>query len=71
MKQLLIDAKEEITSLRHRNEILSAKVETMELLGGFLYAQLPSRNVGMSEDVAWKLMLEIQRMEIAEKDKKS
>ena len=69
MKQLLLEAKEEILSLHRRNELLSAKVETMELLAGFLHAQVPSRNVGMSEDVAWKLMLEIQKIENTEKEK--
>lgn len=62
MKGLLIDAREEIVSLRRRNEILSAKVETMELLAGFLHAQVTSRAVGMAEDVAWKLQKEIDKL---------
>lgn len=46
----------EIHRLRHQNEILSAKVETMELLAGFLQATLPSRPMGASPDIAWAML---------------
>jgi hypothetical protein len=66
MKDLLNDARDEIISLRRENEILRAKVDTMELLAGFLHAQLPVRNIGMTEDVAWKLQKEIDKINAKE-----
>lgn len=56
-EHLLRQGAEEIQSLRRQNEILAAKVETVELLATFLHARLPEhRGVSMGEDVAWKML---------------
>ena len=66
-EHLLRQGAEEIQSLRRQNEILAAKVETVELLATFLHARpAEHRGIGMSEDVAWKMLR--QANEIAAKD---
>lgn len=52
MKDLLIHAREEIIKLRRENEILQAKIQTAELLGSFLHAQLPKQTMGFAEKIA-------------------
>jgi hypothetical protein len=59
MKDLLNDAKQEILDLRRENEILRAKVETMDTLANIFFASPPSRTVGMKIDVAWELQKKI------------
>lgn len=66
MIELLFEAKEEVVTLRRQNELLRARVDTMDLLAGFLHAQIPSRSVGMAEDVAWKLQKEIDSLKANE-----
>lgn len=63
MKHLLMQAKEEILQLRRQNEILSAKVETMELFALVLRTQPNYPGMTMGEDIAWQLAREIQRIE--------
>lgn len=65
--ELLHDAKHEINSLRRRNEILSAKVEVMDLLACFLHTQPATREQGMTIDVAYEL--ERHANELAEREK--
>lgn len=60
-KYLLIEAKEEITRLRHRNEILEAQVGVMEVFGAAL--GFKRNEGGMTVDIAWKLQKEIDAME--------
>ena len=55
MKHLLLEAKAEIDRLRRRNEILEAKVSTMELFATVLHTNPHYPSEVMSEDVAWKL----------------
>jgi hypothetical protein len=62
MKNLLIDAREEILRLRRENEILRAKVDTMDLFALVLNTKPAYFGHAMSEDVAWKLDKEIQRI---------
>lgn len=71
MKRAMGMAVEQIRRLRHENEVLRAKVETMELLAGFLHAQMPSlRGGGMEEDAAWLLQRELEKMEKADQPEK-
>jgi hypothetical protein len=63
MKHLLIDAKEEILRLRRENEVLRAKVETMEFFALVLNTKPAYQGVTMGEDVAWQLAKEITRIE--------
>jgi hypothetical protein len=63
MKNLLLQAKEEILQLRRQNELLSAKVETMELFALVLRTQPSYTGMTMGEDVAWKLDRQIRQME--------
>ena len=57
MKDLLQRAKEEITQLRRSNEVLSAKVEVVNIFA----AALGLRKIegGYGPDVAWELQKEI------------
>lgn len=54
-KRLLLEAKEEIISLRRRNEILGAKVDMIDLFACVLHTRPAGQAMGMSEDVAWKI----------------
>jgi hypothetical protein len=63
VKHLLQQAKEEILQLRRQNEVLSAKVETMELFALVLRTQPSYTGMTMGEDIAWMLAREIQRIE--------
>jgi hypothetical protein len=51
------EAAEEIRRLRQNNEVLSARVETMNLLAGFLYGNpgFPGGGQVATEDVVYKL----------------
>lgn len=63
IKGLLMQARDEIRSLRGQNEILRAKVETMELFACVLNTRPAITPQGYSEDIAWKLQLEIDSIE--------
>lgn len=57
-------AVDQLRELRHANEILRARVETMDLLGCFVLAQPPQRgSQGMGEDAAWLLQRELDVMQ--------
>jgi hypothetical protein len=66
LKQLLLDAIHEIHSLRHANQILSAKVEMIELFECVLHTQPVRRGQGASPDVAWALQKKINELSEAE-----
>jgi len=63
--EIMNEAQNEIHRLRHANEILSAKVEMIDLFACVLYTRAPEHKHNMSEDIAWKLQKQID--EIAEK----
>lgn len=52
---LLIEAASEITNLRRRNEILSAKVEMIDLFACVLHTRPAAHEGGMSPDVVWAI----------------
>ncbi len=55
---------DQLREIRHANEILRARVETMDLLGVFVLATPPQRgSQGMGEDAAWLLQRELDQME--------
>lgn len=55
MKDLLINAQNEIVQLRKQNEILKAKVDVMELFACVLHTN-PARMVqGQEIDVVWQI----------------
>ena len=62
MKDLLEDAREEIIHLRRRNEILSAKVEMIDLFACILNTRPWIPVEGRGEDVAWKLEQKIREL---------
>lgn len=62
-KGLLIGAREEILSLRRRNEILSAKVEMIDLFSLVLHTKPAYPSQGASVDVAWELERAIREMD--------
>ena len=53
LKNLLSDAANEIRNLRRINEVLTAKVEVMELFTCVLHTKAATRMQGESVDVAW------------------
>lgn len=63
---LLRQAAHEIRQLRRTNEVLQAKVDTMDTLAAFLFATPPSRGVGMSEDIAWQLDRLVEKLNAKE-----
>lgn len=62
IKDLLIQAREEIIHLRRRNEILSAKVEMIDLFACILNTRPWAPVEGKGEDVAWKLEQKIREL---------
>jgi hypothetical protein len=64
MKHLLMEAKDEILSLRRQNEILSAQVGVFEVFAAAL--GLKRDNRGESVDVAWSLQKKIDELSALE-----
>lgn len=62
MLSLLGFAKHEIIELRRRNEILSAKVEMIDLFACVLHTKAAEQRVGAAEDVAWALEREMSNI---------
>jgi hypothetical protein len=62
LQDALLIAKFEIESLRRRNEILDAKVQTMELCGALLRAQVPHGGGLVGIDVIWQLQKELDKL---------
>jgi cob(I)alamin adenosyltransferase len=63
IKPLLEQARNEILSLRRQNEVLRAKVDTMELFACVLRTQPAASLQGYGEDIARKLEREIQSID--------
>jgi hypothetical protein len=63
LKDALLSAKFEIESLRRRNEVLNAKVETMELCKALLLAQVQHGGGLIGIDVVWQLQKELDKLE--------
>ncbi len=66
MKELLTHAMHEIRDLRRRNEILSAKVEMIDLFACVLHTSAATRSQGAAPDVAWALERKIEELNNAE-----
>lgn len=66
MKSLLLQAKDEIIQLRRTNEILRAKVDTLELMGLIFKTQPNHGENWASVDVAWLLQKEVDKINTAE-----
>ena len=60
MKELLIEARQEILNLRRRNEILSAQMGVVEVFAAAL--GLKRNEGGMAPDVAWALQKKIDEL---------
>lgn len=58
----MLAAIEEINSLRRQNEVLRAKVDTMNLFDAMLFARPAEVTNGAAEDVAWELRRAINNM---------
>lgn len=67
MKHVLRNAQEEITRLRRQNEILSAKVEMIDLFACVLHTKPAEHVQDMSVDVVWELGKEIEKIEADER----
>ncbi len=62
IKSLLTDAKAEIETLRHRNEILAAKVEVMDLFEMMLRTSPCYPTQGCGRDVVFDLECELHKL---------
>lgn len=60
MKELLIEARQEIIGLRRRNEILSAQMGVVEVFAAAL--GLKRNEGGMAPDIAWALQAKIDEL---------
>jgi hypothetical protein len=65
MKQLLIDARNEIVTLRRRNELLTAQMQVVEIFAAALGLK-PNYGV-MTPDVAYSLERKIDELNEPEK----
>ena len=64
LEHLLTNAMYEIHALRRRNEILSAKVEMIDLFACVLHTQPASSPQGASPDVAWALQKKLDELKV-------
>ena len=55
IKNAVLEGSAEIEVLRRRNEVLEAKVDTLDLVAALLFAQPRSSGRGMAPDIAWKM----------------
>ncbi len=62
MKQLLIEAGQKIKALRLENEILRARVETMDLFECILKTVPAVRREGAEVDIVWKIQNKIDEL---------
>jgi len=67
--QTLKDAQDEIRQLRHRNEILAAKVEVMDNFMCVLHTEPASRPQGAGIDVVYEMQKHIAKLEDDQKPK--
>lgn len=68
MKHVLIEAKNEINSLRRRTEILEAQMGIVEVFAAAL--GLKHNEGGLHPDVVWKIQEKIDELDRLEKTKK-
>lgn len=68
-KQLLIDARNEITALRRTNEILAAKVEMIDLFALVLHTEPARQSRGACPDIAWQLSQAVEKYDQAQSAK--
>ena len=54
--KLLLDAASEIQNLRRRCEILSAQVETMQIMDRMMRANVPRIDAVMGPDLVWQII---------------
>ena len=53
VRELLTKAREEIRTLRRENQLLLARVETMDLMATILFTKPYRPSISESEDVLW------------------
>lgn len=63
LKNILLNAQQEISILRRENEILRAKVEVMDLFACVLNTQPARQSVSMGEDVVWRISVYMEEQE--------
>lgn len=68
-KDTLQRAIHEIRDLRRTNEILSAKVEVMELFALVLNTKPNYPTQGMSEDIAWRMQKRVDEIDAEERNR--
>lgn len=62
LEGLLSNAMHEIRHLRHKNEILEAKVSMIDLFVTVLFSQAPHQSVGAQADVSYALERKINEL---------
>lgn len=63
MRHTLLSARREIERLRHRNEILEAKVDVMDLLGAIFCARPPSGSMQATPDIVSEIQHAIDKID--------
>lgn len=63
VEELLRKAKYEVETLRRQNEILRAKVDTMELMATLLHTQAAYRSQGETIDIVWEIQKQLNTWE--------
>lgn len=61
--QLFIQAASEIRQLRSQNQLMAARLGVFDSMMSVLNAQVRSDQMGMSEDVVWKIERHLQDQE--------
>ncbi len=55
VKVVLRRASDQITGLRRRNEVLQARVDTLDLVGALLHSHRTYSGPGAEVDIAWEI----------------
>lgn len=71
VEELLRKAKYEVETLRRQNEILRAKVDTMELMATLLHTQAAYRSQGETIDIVWEIQKQLNTWEAEAHKQKS
>jgi len=66
IKHLLMQAKQEIESLRRHNEILAARNDVVEIFAMAVDPGRRHRSIGMGEDIAWRIAERLREEECKE-----
>lgn len=61
--KLLFEAAQEIKQLRSQNQLMAARLGVFDSMMSVLNAQVPHSQMGMSEDLVWKIERHLNEQE--------